>query len=104
MASVREWRRPAGAGCWPRGARRAASACQPEHVLGTAARGARIAMTARPPTLKNRADFLRVAATRARAVRPGLILQAAPCPEAAEGVRVGYTASRRVGNAGVRNR
>ena len=61
-------------------------------------------MTARPPTLKTRADFLRVAATRARAARPGLVLQAAPRPDAADGVRVGYTASRRVGNAVVRNR
>jgi ribonuclease P protein component len=61
-------------------------------------------MTARPPTLKTRADFLRVAATPARAVRPGLILQAAPRAEAAAELRVGYTASRRVGNAVARNR
>jgi ribonuclease P protein component len=57
--------------------------------------------------LKTRADFLRVAAGRRRAVRPGLILQAAPRPGdgAAEGcVRVGFTASRKVGNAVVRNR
>jgi len=60
--------------------------------------------------LKRRADFLRVAATRRRAVRDGLILQAAPKPEG-EGpdgkigeLRVGYTASRRVGNAVTRNR
>ena len=57
--------------------------------------------------LKNRADFLRVAATRRRAVRPGLILQAAVGPSEREGaviLRVGFTASRRVGNAVVRNR
>ena len=56
--------------------------------------------------LKTRADFLRVAAARHRAVRPGLLLQAAPQPPAGEGgaVRVGFTASRKVGNAVVRNR
>ncbi|HXC13600.1 MAG TPA: ribonuclease P protein component [Stellaceae bacterium] len=53
-----------------------------------------------------RADFLRVAATRRKAVTSGLILQAAVCPAGVEGrrVRVGYTASRKVGNAVVRNR
>lgn len=62
-------------------------------------------MTARLARLKTRGDFLRVAAGRSRAVRPGLILQAAPCPgEGAEPLRVGYTASRRVGNAVARNR
>jgi ribonuclease P protein component len=62
-------------------------------------------MTARLVRLKTRADFLRVAAARARAVRPGLILQAAPQPgETGLGLRVGYTASRRVGNAVARNR
>lgn len=57
--------------------------------------------------LKTRADFLRVAAGRRRAVRPGLLLQAAPCPPAgscSDGVRVGFTASRKVGNAVMRNR
>jgi len=55
--------------------------------------------------LKTRGDFLRVAATRARAVRPGLILQAAPQPDADEALpRVGFTASKRVGNAVARNR
>jgi ribonuclease P protein component len=54
-----------------------------------------------------RADFLRVAAARRRAVRPGLILQAAPRPQpaaAAAAVGVGFTASRKVGNAVRRNR
>lgn len=57
-------------------------------------------------TLKTRADFLRVAASRRRAARPGLVLQVAPRPPDSLGdnVRVGYTASRKVGNAVVRNR
>jgi ribonuclease P protein component len=58
-------------------------------------------------TLKSRADFLRVAATRRRAAAPGLVLQAAPQPEGSgcgAVVRVGFTATRRVGNAVTRNR
>lgn len=63
----------------------------------------------RPPTtsLPRRADFLRVAAARRRCVTPGLILQVAPRPEAeraGKALRVGYTASRKVGNAVTRNR
>jgi ribonuclease P protein component len=62
-------------------------------------------MTARLTRLKNRAEFLRVAATRVRAARPGLVLQAAPRANEPEGeLRVGYTASKRVGNAVLRNR
>ena len=60
-----------------------------------------------PVTLKTRADFLRVAATSRRAVTEGLILQAARRPHASSCdalVRVGFTASRKVGNAVTRNR
>ena len=58
--------------------------------------------------LKQRSEFLRVAAARRKWVAPGLILQAAPRP-ALEGsdaapFRIGYTASRKVGNAVARNR
>ncbi len=58
-------------------------------------------------TLKKRCDFLRVRAAARRWAAPGLVLQAAPMPDAdaEEGpVRVGYTASRRIGNAVARNR
>ena len=54
-----------------------------------------------------RGDFLRVAAARRRAVLPGLILQAAPRPRSAAAsavLGVGFTASRKVGNAVRRNR
>jgi len=61
--------------------------------------------------LKRRADFLRVAAVRRKWAAPGLILQAAAQPEDAEAatvpkdsIRVGFTASRKVGNAVKRNR
>ncbi len=64
--------------------------------------------------LKQRSEFLRVAAARRKWVTPGLILQAAPRPRAsarqasdepdAAPFRIGYTASRKVGGAVTRNR
>ena len=58
--------------------------------------------------LKQRSEFLRVAAARRKWVAPGLILQAAPRPALEEPdaapFRIGYTASRKVGNAVARNR
>ena len=57
--------------------------------------------------LKTRADFLRVAASGRRAVRPGLMLQAASPSsriDDASAIGVGFTASRKVGNAVIRNR
>jgi ribonuclease P protein component len=59
------------------------------------------------PRLTRRAEFLKVAAARRKYVAPGLILQAAagPATPAAEPIwRVGFTASRKVGNAVARNR
>jgi ribonuclease P protein component len=62
------------------------------------------------PRLKRRREFLTVAGSGRKAVAPGLILQAtgpsrAPAPDAAPpGLRVGFTASRKVGNAVARNR
>jgi len=61
-------------------------------------------MRAAVETLKRRRDFLRVAAAKnSRAVR-GLVLQASPNIEQSQEIRVGYTASRKVGNAVARNR
>ncbi len=53
-------------------------------------------------TLKTRRDFLRLARARRKAV-PGFLLQAAPRGEASC-VRVGFTCSRKLGNAVTRNR
>jgi ribonuclease P protein component len=56
-----------------------------------------------PERLRRRADFLRVAAKGAKAPMPGLVLQALlrddPGP-----ARIGFTVTKRVGNAVVRNR
>ncbi len=57
--------------------------------------------------LKVRKDFLRVAATRRRWAMPGLVLQVAETPSEHRKdstIRVGYTASRKVGDAVTRNR
>ena len=59
--------------------------------------------------LQHRADFLRVAGRGRKWVTPGLILQVAPTTPNANGaeekhLRIGFTVSRRVGNAVERNR
>lgn len=56
--------------------------------------------------LKRRPEFLRVAERGLRAATPGLVLQALPRPEGADGggIRLGLTASRKVGGAVERNR
>jgi ribonuclease P protein component len=55
--------------------------------------------------LPNRRDFLRVQAGR-RCATPGFVLQAAPVPTdiSVPAIRVGFTVSRKVGNAVTRNR
>jgi ribonuclease P protein component len=59
--------------------------------------------------LKRRAEFLRVAASRRKWAAPGLILQAAPAESqepssSTPSIRVGFTCSKKVGNAVARNR
>ena len=58
--------------------------------------------------LPKRRDFLRVAAEKRRWAQPGLVLQAAavPCDAALapDTIRVGFTATRKIGGAVVRNR
>jgi ribonuclease P protein component len=57
--------------------------------------------------LKRRVDFLRIADGRRKWVTPGLILQMlarAPGGDAGAAIRVGFTATRKIGNAVVRNR
>jgi len=63
-------------------------------------------MTPAVPRLKRRSEFLRIAGTRRKFVAPGLILQlrkVGGAPDAAA-IKVGFTVSRKVGNAVARNR
>lgn len=55
--------------------------------------------------LKRRAEFLRVAAARRKFVTPGAVVQAAlRAPADGDHARIGFTATRTVGSAVIRNR
>ena len=56
-----------------------------------------------PGRLKRRAEFLRVAAKGRKAPMPGVVLQALPRNDAAP-LRLGFTVTKKVGNAVIRNR
>jgi ribonuclease P protein component len=62
-----------------------------------------MAATRTIPRLKRRAEFLRVAARGRKAPSPGLVLQALARDDEA-GVRLGFTVTKKVGNAVIRNR
>ncbi len=58
-------------------------------------------MSARPVRLRRRADFQKVTRQAKKRVTPGVILQALRTDATS---RIGFTVSKRVGNAVVRNR
>jgi ribonuclease P protein component len=60
-------------------------------------------MPAQPERLKRRAQFLRAAASGRKAALPGLVLQRLERGDAGP-VRVGFTTTRKLGGAVVRNR
>jgi ribonuclease P protein component len=58
---------------------------------------------AKPSRLKRRSEFLRVAAKGRKVATPGLVLQALPRNDTGL-VRLGFTVTKKVGNAVIRNR
>jgi ribonuclease P protein component len=56
-----------------------------------------------PARLKRRAEFLRVAAKGRKVATHGLVLQALPATDPAS-ARIGFTVTKKIGNAVVRNR
>ncbi len=86
MASAPVWKPLVAAACW----------------RIAAPRGGRSSLPKLPPRLGRRAEFLRAAARGRKAARPGLVLQALAQPGAA--LRVGFTATKKLGGAVVRNR
>lgn len=57
-----------------------------------------------PVRLKRRAEFLRVAGKGGKSPQPGLVLQALRRDDCDGPARVGFTVTKKVGNAVVRNR
>jgi ribonuclease P protein component len=58
---------------------------------------------AKPGRLKRRPEFLRVASAGKKAAIGGVVLQALPRPDT-ELARIGFTVTKKVGNAVIRNR
>lgn len=76
----------------------------PPEVLSNDAGESPPAVSSRLATLTKRRNFQRAARGR-RVAMPGFVLQVYERPQGeAEGLRVGYTCSRKVGNAVARNR
>ncbi len=66
---------------------------------------ARLMETGSIPRLKQRGEFLRVARKGRKWVTPGMVVQACDAvDDTADRLRVGFTVSRKVGNAVKRNR
>ena len=89
--------------------RRSRGACAP--ALETTQTSIRLgSMTAGVTRLRQRADFLRIAGSGRKKVTPGFVLQADRTPtstvteQESVAMRVGYTVTRKVGNAVVRNK
>ena len=82
---------------------------EPDQGLAAAAPGVSSAIFVCPPgprkleTLRNRPDFLRAASAR-RQGTGGFMLQARARGDDSAAVRIGFTASKKIGNAVLRNR
>lgn len=86
----------------------AAGRCSPTAVAkGGSGFRPEVSRPGRLPTLKKRAEFVQIAKEGRKAALPGVVLQGRPRTSAAVTgvrVRIGITATRKLGNAVVRNR
>ena len=78
--------------------------CSPVVVEGVVNASLPNAVSRDVKTLKRRRDFLRVAGARQSIATRGLVLQTCPTERKDAELTVGFTASRKVGNAVMRNR
>lgn len=96
MAFVPVWQRRPDEECWRGVGQKDANASPRRSMPMTAGR------------LKRRADFIRIARAGRKIVMRGLVLQSAPTPgndlDPKCDLRIGFTVTKRVGNAVVRNR
>ena len=99
------------AGSSPAGAPRGGNVCQPEDqgdLRGHAITDREPAVSAKVVRLKRRSEFLSVAATGRRWVAPAFVLQigrrAVDAELANTEIGLGFTATKRIGNAVARNR
>ncbi|NQY82216.1 MAG: ribonuclease P protein component [Alphaproteobacteria bacterium] len=54
--------------------------------------------------LKRRCEFVRLNKDAAKIFRPGFVLQVLPMPKSEAITRIGFTVTKRIGNAATRNR
>ena len=111
MAFAPAWPRSVAAGFLPTVAGRGASGCPPN--LGGRASRFRVMPTVQSQSvpitrLKRRSDFLRVARRGQKWAAPGFVLQSCRRKDAEsrsrDGIRIGFTVTKKVGNAVIRNR
>lgn len=102
MASARGWRRAPGDSSSPPGVRAAASASRPERTSGATASGSRTSGDVPLVRLAKRREFV-AAARGARWVTEAFVLQCVARPERQD-AGFGFTATRKLGGAVVRNR
>jgi ribonuclease P protein component len=93
MGSAPAWPPSEAAKCWPIGGPRAASACRPDWRPDLAG----------PGRLTRRAEFLRAAAKGRKAATTGVVVQALPREDHGP-ARLGFTVTKKIGNAVIRNR
>lgn len=101
MVFALAWQRWAVGKCWPIAAPRVVQSCLPEFQADN--RAASVTAVPAPQRLKRRAEFLLAASKGRKAAVHGLVLQAL-ARESGAPARVGFTVTRKVGNAVIRNR